>query len=75
MSDLVDFFEKEKNYVEDLRTIVEKKLVTSSSAANIKDYIASFEDILGDQVQLSETFLEDLSIKQLFEIIHQLKVE
>ena len=53
MSDLVDFFEKEKNYVEDLRTIVEKKLVTSSSAANIKDYIASFEDILGDQVQLS----------------------
>ena len=53
MSDLVDFFEKEKNYVEDLRTIVEKKLVTSASAANIKDYIASFEDILGDQVQLS----------------------
>jgi flagellar biosynthesis chaperone FliJ len=49
MHDLQNFFKKEKDYIEDLRAIVEKKLVAASTAANIQDYINSFEDVLGDQ--------------------------
>jgi hypothetical protein len=50
MYDLENFFKKEKEYIEDIRTIIDKKLVAQSSAANLRDYISSFEDVLGDQV-------------------------
>ena len=60
MHDLLNFFKKEKDYVDDLKAIVEKKLVSSAASANLKDYIASFDDVLGDQVSRWNNFKADV---------------
>lgn len=50
MYELGTFFQKEKEYVEDIRAILEKKLVIEQAAQNLRDYVSSFEDVLGNQV-------------------------
>ena len=57
MYDLENFFKKEKDYIADIRAIIDKKLVTPSSATSLRDYISSFEDVLGDQVGFKPTLL------------------
>ncbi len=50
MYELTQFFEKEKQYVEDIKIILEKKLVFQESMGALGGYIASYEDVLGEQV-------------------------
>ena len=51
MHELVTFFEKEKAYVEDIRLIQEKKLVHQDAIGSLGAYIASYDDVLGEQVR------------------------
>ncbi len=56
MHELSLFFEKEKEYVEHLRAIVDKKLVSVEARGAVGAYVSSFEDVLGEQDD-DETFL------------------
>ena len=56
MHELVAFFEKEKEYVEDMEQIMAKKLVSVDAQGSIGAYIASYEDALGEQDD-DESFL------------------
>jgi len=49
MHELEAFFQKEKQYVEDIRAIVEERIVVGQVAQNLQDYVSSFEDVLGNQ--------------------------
>ena len=49
MMDLENFFDQELEYVEDLRALYDKKLITLEAKQNIGAYIQSFEDVVGDQ--------------------------
>merc|ERR1740137_359492 len=49
MLDLENFFMEELSFVEDLRNLYDKKLITLESKGNIGAYIQSFEDVVGDQ--------------------------
>ena len=49
MMDLENFFDEELEYVEDLRALYDKKLITLEAKQNIGAYIQSFEDVVGDQ--------------------------
>ena len=50
MHELELFFEKEKQYVEDIRIIMDKKLVFPEGMGALGAYIASYDDVIGDQV-------------------------
>lgn len=50
MMDLENFFQEEAEYVEDLRALYDKKLVSLEAKQNLGAYIQSFEDVVGDQV-------------------------
>ena len=45
MHQLWEFFEEEKNYVEDIKTIIEKKLVTQSSVTGLGEIYFNFQPI------------------------------
>jgi len=47
--DLENFFTEELEFVDDLRSLYDKKLITLESKGNIGAYIQSFEDVVGDQ--------------------------
>ena len=49
MMDLENFFDEELEFVEDLRALYDKKLITLEAKQNIGAYIQSFEDVVGDQ--------------------------
>ncbi len=51
MHELGTFFQKEKEYVDDIRAIIEKRLVVEQAAQNLRDYVSSFEDVLGNQAR------------------------
>ncbi len=51
MYELTQFFEKEKQYVEDIQIILEKKLVFPESTGALGAYVASYEDVIGEQVR------------------------
>ncbi len=51
MHELAQFFERERRYVEDMRTVLERRLVSSEdAAAALAAYLASYEDVVGEQV-------------------------
>lgn len=52
MHELVNFFTKEREYIDDLRIIMEKKLVSIDAQGAVGAYIASYEDIIGEQVEM-----------------------
>ena len=54
MMDLENFFKEELEYVEDLRALYDKKLISFQSKQNIGTYIQSFEDVVGDQEEEAE---------------------
>jgi len=56
MHQLSEFFEEEKNYVEDIKAIIDKKLVSQAAVTGLGNYLASFDDVLGGQED-DETFL------------------
>jgi len=56
MQQLTEFYEREKLYVNDLTIIQEKKLVFQESMGAIGAYVASYDDVLGEQDD-DETFL------------------
>merc|ERR1719242_1628460 len=56
MHQLSEFFEEEKAYVEDIKAIIDKKLVSQSAVTGLGNYLASFDDVLGGQED-DETFL------------------
>merc|ERR1712141_317231 len=56
MHQLSEFFEEEKAYVEDIKAIIDKKLVTQQAVSGLGNYLASFDDVLGGQED-DETFL------------------
>lgn len=58
MYELTAFFEKEKEYVEDMEQIMSKKLVSVDAQGAIGAYVASYEDALGEQDD-DETFLHN----------------
>merc|ERR1719510_831259 len=49
MHQLSEFFEEEKNYVEDIKAIIDKKLVSQAAVTGLGNYLASFDDVLGGQ--------------------------
>jgi prolyl 4-hydroxylase len=56
MHELAMFFETEKEYVEHLRAILDKKLVSVDTRGAVGAYISSYEDVLGEQDD-DESFL------------------
>lgn len=49
MLDMENFFNEELEYVEDLRALYDKKLISLEAKQNIGAYIQSFEDVVGEQ--------------------------
>ena len=49
ISKLAQFFMEEVEYVDDLRAIAEKKLLSADAIGHLGTYIASFEDVVGNQ--------------------------
>ena len=49
MKDMENFFKEEMEYIEDLRALYDKKLITIEAKQNVGAYIQSFEDVVGDQ--------------------------
>ena len=64
ISKLAQFFMEEVEYVDDLRAIAEKKLLSADSIGHLGTYIASFEDVVGnqDEDEVSCTFLTTFSV-------------
>lgn len=58
MHQLEAFFQEEKTYVEDVKMIIEKKLVSQASVTGLGSYVASFDDVIGGQEE-DETFLHN----------------
>ena len=54
MMDLENFFKEELEYVEDLRALYDKKLISFEAKQNIGAYIQSFEDVVGEQEEEPE---------------------
>lgn len=49
MLELENFFKEELEFVEDLRALYDKKLISVEAKQNIGSYIQSFDDVVGDQ--------------------------
>jgi len=49
MKDLENFFKEELEFVDDLRSLYDKKLISMEAKGNVGAYIQSFEDVVGDQ--------------------------
>merc|ERR1711892_1232614 len=49
MKDLENFFNEELEFVDDLRSLYDKKLISMEAKGNVGAYIQSFEDVVGDQ--------------------------
>lgn len=58
MHELTAFFEKERDYVEDLRAVVDKKLVSVEARGAVGAYVSSYEDVIGEQEE-DESFLHN----------------
>lgn len=58
MHELNGFFEKEKEYINDLQQVMDKKLISVDAQGAIGAYIASYEDAIGEQDD-DETFLHN----------------
>jgi len=54
---LQKFFEEEEGYVNDLRIIIEKKMVSKGGIQHLGSYVASFDDVVGDQDENDDTFM------------------
>jgi len=65
MQQLEEFFMQEMEYVEDLRTLYDKKLISSDARGGIGGYIQSFEDVLGDQEEDREFVHNPLNVYNL----------
>ena len=44
-------------YVNDLRIIIEKKMVSKGGIQHLGSYVASFDDVVGDQDENDDTFM------------------
>ena len=44
-------------YVNDIRVIIEKKMVSKGGIQHLGSYVASFDDVLGDQDENDDTFM------------------
>ncbi|CAB4062470.1 P4HA [Lepeophtheirus salmonis] len=53
------FFEREKQYIEDIQTVIDKKLVDMETQGSFGAYLASYEDIVGLQDDSDEAFLNN----------------
>merc|ERR1719210_1965989 len=58
MYQLEKFFEDEKSYVEDIKLMIDKKLVSQGAVTGLGGYIASYDDVIGGQEE-DETFLHN----------------
>jgi len=58
MYQLNKFFEEEKDVVEDIKMIIEKKLVSQAAVTGLGNYLASYDDVIGGQEE-DETFLHN----------------
>merc|ERR1719361_3048884 len=58
MYQLNKFFEEEKEMVEDIKMIIEKKLVSQAAVTGLGNYLASYDDVIGGQEE-DETFLHN----------------
>jgi len=58
MHQLEKFFDEEKDIVEDIKMIIEKKLVSPAAVTGLGNYLASFDDVIGGQEE-DETFLHN----------------
>lgn len=56
MHELNQFFEKEKDYVADIKACLEKKLVSLDAQTALGQYLASYDDVIGEQDD-DESFL------------------
>ena len=54
MLDLENFFKQELEYVDDLRALYDKKLISFEAKQNIGSYIQSFDDVIGEQEEEPE---------------------
>lgn len=51
MRDLEWFFDREQSYIEDIRQILDKKLVGQKAVNDLGAYLASYDEIIGDQLE------------------------
>merc|ERR1712156_1093538 len=58
MHQLEKFFDEEKDIVEDIKMIIEKKLVSQAAVTGLGNYLASYDDVIGGQEE-DETFLHN----------------
>ncbi len=58
MYELTQFFEKEKAYVDDIKAIIDKKLVSVEAQGALGAYVTSYDDVLGGQDE-DDTFLHN----------------
>ncbi len=58
MYQLTKFFQEERAYVEDIKTILEKKLVSQGATSGLGSYVASYDDVIGAQDE-DDTFLHN----------------
>jgi len=56
---LEKFFEEERGYVNDIRVIIEKKMVSKGGIQHLGSYLASFDDVIGDQDEDDDTFMHN----------------
>ena len=57
--ELAAFFARERDYVEDLRAVMDKKLVSAEARGAVGAYVASYEDVVGEQGGNSTTLKID----------------
>ena len=58
MHELTAFFAREREYVEDLRAVMERKLVSVDARGAVGAYVSSYEDVVGEQEE-DESFLHN----------------
>ncbi len=65
MHQLTKFFDEEVAYVEDIKIILEKKLVSQSAVTGLGGYVASYDDVFGAQEEDHEFLHNPVNVYNL----------
>jgi len=65
MLDMENFFKEELEFIDDLRALYDKKLISLEAKGNIGAYIESFEDVIGDQEEEADFMHNPLNAYRL----------